>query len=94
MVNALLMLAGVSLVLLGTQLLVLAMRVWTSGQTKYVAAYELTKNPLTAIRGEVDALHSGNRDFRVACGIAVDLKTGRLIAQGRVSDEIINGLIK
>ena len=59
------------------------------------AQYHSPKSALKVIRGEVDAYRSdGSRDSSVAAGIAIDKRNGVLMLQGRVSDEVLEGLIR
>ncbi|KFB11354.1 hypothetical protein [Nitratireductor basaltis] len=44
-------------------------------------------------KGDVNAYRSGKRDYAVAAGIAIDRRTGKLLPQGRVSDELIEPLL-
>jgi hypothetical protein len=48
----------------------------------------------TVIRGEVDAYKAGGkRDASIAAGLASDRRSGRILLQGRVSDEVLETLV-
>lgn len=82
------------LTLLGGGLVSLGLRIWTSRRSTFRAAKDVSSTLQNIINGDINPVHSGIRDYRVACGVAVDLKTGEWISQGRVSDEVIHGVIK
>lgn len=51
------------------------------------------KTYFSPILGTVNSTHEGNRDYRVAAGLAVDLRKNQWVAQGRLSEEAIDSVL-
>lgn len=73
----------------GLQLLFDAIKLLRGDLAEYERNRSRTPSFLAALSGKIPTAHEGVRDFRVSAGIAIDLKTGTWIEQGRLSDEAI-----
>lgn len=68
--------------------------VFTREDIRRDAEAHSTATAREVMRGEVDTYkRDDRRDGSVAAGMARDLKTGRYILQGRVSDEVLETLV-
>jgi len=47
-----------------------------------------------ALRGEIETVFDGARDYRVSAGIAVDCNTNSWVEQGRLSEEAISASLR
>ncbi len=73
--------------------LALAFRVWRSGDDAYRRNRDRTPSILAAMRDEVRTRTGGARDYQVAAGLAVDLRTNQWVEQGRLSGEAISEVL-
>ncbi len=66
----------------------------TSSQGTFAAAQQAgPKTTKDALSGNIDPTERQQRDYALSAGMAVDLKTGKIMPQGRLSDEMVEGLI-
>jgi len=47
-----------------------------------------------ALRGEIETVFDGARDYRVSAGIAIDRNTNSWVEQGRLSEEAISASLR
>lgn len=81
--------------LIGGALLRIGLLILTAKNSSYFVAHKVSGGSFRAIVcGNLDPFRAGSLDYRIAGGLSVDLETNSLITQGRVSDEVINGIIK
>lgn len=89
-----LLIVVIGLLAISAILLRIAFRLLVARDEDYRAAKTLSPTSiLRVLAGDVNAYRNDMRDYAVSAGIAKDLKTGRLKAQGRISKELIDPLI-
>lgn len=61
---------------------------------EYARNQHRTGNFRKALRGEIDTVFDGSRDYRVSAGIAVDCRTNSWVEQGRLSEEAVSASLR
>ena len=78
--------------LVGAFFIILAIKVMLGSRVEYERNRDRSRGFVATLRGQVSTLFDQGRDHRVAAGIAVDKKTKRLVTQGRLSEDSMNGI--
>jgi hypothetical protein len=72
----------------------LAWRIWRGNRIEYDRNRQRTGSFRKAIRGEVETVFDGTRDYRVSAGVAVDRKKNEWVEQGRLSAEAVTAAVR
>ena len=65
-------------------------KILRANPTAYETNRSLSPSVRGAMKGDVASFNNGNRDYRVAAGIALDTKTNTWREQGKLSAEAID----
>lgn len=79
---------------LGFSLLYLAIAILTGNRNEYNRNRKLSGGPGQALRGDVPTLREDSRDYRVAAGLTLDLRSKKLLEQGKLSEEAVMSVLK
>lgn len=86
--------AGLGLTFIGIYLAKISYRLLTANRSDFELAREHSPKKLNEIfAGEADTYRNEARDYAVAAGMVVDLDTGRLEPQGKLSKELLDPLL-
>lgn len=69
-------------------------KILSADKSKYRSNYKATSGILNAIKGTVPTKQNGSRTHNVVAGLAFDLKRNKLVAQGTLSNEAIENVLR
>lgn len=69
-------------------------KILLADKATYRSNYKATSGPLNAIKGTVPTKQNGSRTHNVVAGLAFDLKHKKLVAQGTLSNEAIENILR
>ena len=78
----------------GFAFLVAAYRLARGDIVEYERNRQRTPGILSVIQGRISPVFDGVRDYRVAAGLAVDLKSKKWVEQGRLSNEALTSVFR